>query len=686
MDGHRSHINLETANFCSENKVILFCFPAHASHILQPCDLSLFKSVKTYWKKEVQQWQIDNPGQNVTKQTFACIFYKAWRQSAMPKIAANGFRAAGLYPFTKEFDKAKVAPSEIFRSQEIARISDYDMPILSPIGEFSEEATSPHQQPDNRVRVPVQGVNNVAATMARKALEGTFTPEKIWVFERRLREGFDIETDELFNTWKKLKLQEANKDSETVPPAAVPAIPSSPTRRPVLTSAYVSPSLDKYLRYPKAPESRRPAKATKQLPKAISGKKYRQYLEDKLSAKAELERTRREKKVIREARKVEKVRLQKERAKRLEDAKQKSRVKRPVCRKLMADLPERAEKTASGKNDARVVHATVTSVGRDQQQSVATEVMDEEEQGIEAALEKGPALSKLPDRSEEGPALSKPPDRSEDGPALSKPPDGSPVIANTLVQLGLDDSLKFPSPPSTSETPESLEMPSLEQMEVLPTSLATDELLPDGEEAELLSNMKEALAMVNETWEEQHTGDVVMELGDDVDVSEGERPATDGEVTRLSKDGDLPIEVEVREQPPSAAEASGALEGVLIASNEDGEGTSNQVEAERTEETDTRPMEKKIKLKFMKKSGRKKVIMKKILQDSKRKGQEDDWTLVDENICDICEQCYRDDDDDWVGCEWCPRWFHKGCTDIADIHDMSEREIHSVEWFCHHCL
>ena len=42
LDGHSSHIDIEISQLCRENKIILYCLPPHASHIVQPLDLFIF--------------------------------------------------------------------------------------------------------------------------------------------------------------------------------------------------------------------------------------------------------------------------------------------------------------------------------------------------------------------------------------------------------------------------------------------------------------------------------------------------------------------------------------------------------------------------------------------------------------------------------------------------------------------
>jgi hypothetical protein len=46
VDGHSSHINLETSLFCKANDILLFCLPPHSSHITQPLDVGVFAPLK----------------------------------------------------------------------------------------------------------------------------------------------------------------------------------------------------------------------------------------------------------------------------------------------------------------------------------------------------------------------------------------------------------------------------------------------------------------------------------------------------------------------------------------------------------------------------------------------------------------------------------------------------------------
>lgn len=81
LDGHKSHINKELLEYCTENKILLFCLYPNATHILQPCDVSLFKSLKNAWREAVSRFKAANPTKVLSRSNFAKVFKEAYRRS-----------------------------------------------------------------------------------------------------------------------------------------------------------------------------------------------------------------------------------------------------------------------------------------------------------------------------------------------------------------------------------------------------------------------------------------------------------------------------------------------------------------------------------------------------------------------------------------------------------------------------
>ncbi|CAG2184852.1 unnamed protein product [Mytilus edulis] len=116
VDGHSTHISLEANEFSRRENFVMYCLQQHASHIMQPLDLCLFSSLKYNWRKSVRTYQMENPGETVTKAVFAKVFKSAWDISANVENAVKGFKEAGLFPYKPSavIENPKLGPSCLF--------------------------------------------------------------------------------------------------------------------------------------------------------------------------------------------------------------------------------------------------------------------------------------------------------------------------------------------------------------------------------------------------------------------------------------------------------------------------------------------------------------------------------------------------------------------------------------------
>lgn len=112
LDGHSSHKSFESLQFAKENGVIVFCFPAHCSHHVQPLDVGFFRPLHTYFDQEIQLWLRQNPGKAVTQFKIAGLLNQAYLKSAVPSNAINSFKKTGIHPFNPHvFEDWKFAPA-----------------------------------------------------------------------------------------------------------------------------------------------------------------------------------------------------------------------------------------------------------------------------------------------------------------------------------------------------------------------------------------------------------------------------------------------------------------------------------------------------------------------------------------------------------------------------------------------
>ena len=177
MDGHSAQVNITLSEFCRANKIILYCLPPHASHILQPLDISVYGPLKKQWSISINNFQ-RKFHQTVSRANFFPIFDKALEAvKRNTQIVESGFKKSGLLPFNPN------APdySKIINEQ-------------SAISDFKSSRDEPNAD------------TKLGITMALKAFESQLSDDKKSLFQRRFQEGYDAGDDEHYNSYRAIKI------------------------------------------------------------------------------------------------------------------------------------------------------------------------------------------------------------------------------------------------------------------------------------------------------------------------------------------------------------------------------------------------------------------------------------------------------------------------------------------------
>lgn len=90
----------QTMSLSWRRKIIWLSLPPYSSHLLQPLDLAVFKSLKVQWGQKLCIWQRQHTGMRIPKKQFAMLFGDMWNR-VNPDIIKNGFRKGGICPFDK---------------------------------------------------------------------------------------------------------------------------------------------------------------------------------------------------------------------------------------------------------------------------------------------------------------------------------------------------------------------------------------------------------------------------------------------------------------------------------------------------------------------------------------------------------------------------------------------------------
>src|SRR5882757_7170022 len=83
---------------CYLNNIYLLFLPAHTSHVLQPLDLGCFSSLKTAYRRLVNEYITLTDTTKVGKAAFLEFYAKARESGLREDNIRSRWRATGLYP------------------------------------------------------------------------------------------------------------------------------------------------------------------------------------------------------------------------------------------------------------------------------------------------------------------------------------------------------------------------------------------------------------------------------------------------------------------------------------------------------------------------------------------------------------------------------------------------------------
>jgi hypothetical protein len=114
LDGHGSRFTYDALNLLNDAGVDVLILPAHCTHVLQPFDVSVASSLKSFLKKFMEIWKIIVDNDNSVeveepdlsslvgmREELIDAFLKAWSSAATLFNIESGFRASGIWPLDR---------------------------------------------------------------------------------------------------------------------------------------------------------------------------------------------------------------------------------------------------------------------------------------------------------------------------------------------------------------------------------------------------------------------------------------------------------------------------------------------------------------------------------------------------------------------------------------------------------
>lgn len=119
-DGHVSHVSLDVIKTARDANIHILKLPPHTTHILQPLDVSVFKSLKVRWDKALCKWQRANPRKRLPKNEFAKLINQIYDE--LPEeVIINGFKSTGIYDANVKGANSLAVPTDIFKPSDLTR-------------------------------------------------------------------------------------------------------------------------------------------------------------------------------------------------------------------------------------------------------------------------------------------------------------------------------------------------------------------------------------------------------------------------------------------------------------------------------------------------------------------------------------------------------------------------------------
>jgi hypothetical protein len=88
LDGHGSHVTKAFIDYCDLHQILVLVYPPHATHTLQPLDVSCFKPLSQSYSNELIYHNHNTKG----------LFWPAWVNTFTESLILRAFEVTGIYP------------------------------------------------------------------------------------------------------------------------------------------------------------------------------------------------------------------------------------------------------------------------------------------------------------------------------------------------------------------------------------------------------------------------------------------------------------------------------------------------------------------------------------------------------------------------------------------------------------
>ena len=164
QDGASAHMSLQLIEKAIEEDVILLCFPPKLTHILQPCDVGIYKTMKAELSKVMGSLRMIRSNLWINKAQFPPVFKQVAETTFTPSVICNAFRKCGIWPFDPSAISEELVNDPLTPRADVSTCEDH----------HAETNTTADSDNDNQTD---QEDNQVFINMDIEAIEEQGVPE-----------------------------------------------------------------------------------------------------------------------------------------------------------------------------------------------------------------------------------------------------------------------------------------------------------------------------------------------------------------------------------------------------------------------------------------------------------------------------------------------------------------------------
>ncbi|GLV46268.1 hypothetical protein CBL_12345 [Carabus blaptoides fortunei] len=215
LEGHCSHKSLEVIEYAKNNGIVVFCFPPHCTHRVQPLDESFYGPLTSYYNSALTNWMKAHPGRTVSYYQVGSIFKEAYLKAATLSNAEKGFSSTGIYPFNKDvFPEWMFSPADVTNINEELKNSNFKSSAelkITAISPLPKGLPKTNRKCRNKGKTGILNDSRAIEDLEKKEIEKNAerTRKSSRQIKRRLNFSHDADEDALDSN--------AEDDEEDVP-------------------------------------------------------------------------------------------------------------------------------------------------------------------------------------------------------------------------------------------------------------------------------------------------------------------------------------------------------------------------------------------------------------------------------------------------------------------------------------